>query len=194
MCLPRILCRVICAILCILIVVFGIIGIIIAATWRNPDINYKSISIASDPAPSFNPSNGGEFRFAWLPVVEVRNNWRWSLYLDTVAVRTRLAAQPDVSVGSGAVRGINLQPGVASDVAVPLNVQLTTRDQNSLGLLKAFAACAGSSTKVDYEIDVWVKVFGIGPFKVPVKRTADAPCPGVDGLNSLVNVFASLSK
>lgn len=154
------LARILCCIVILVVVVIVIIAIVLAATFKMPDVSVKSITLAANPPPKVNVENGGSVVFTWNVVTSVKNNWQYDLYLSSIGVSTELVAVPGYSLGDGQTNDVNLVSKQPQELMLPMNVNLKGSDPKNVDALRQFAQCAtgDGSIPIKYTLYIWAKV------------------------------------
>ena len=184
--------RIICTLLTLVILAIAIIAGILAATFKMPDISLTGVSL--DAAPLTSATNGG-INFNWIVSVAVKNNWRYDIYLSTIDVSGALISAPASEVAKGSKNEVNLPS--YTPVTIDIKMASTLSGGNTEGavnLIQTLSSCAGGKIPVVYNLDLGVKVWGIGPIKIPrITKTTDAPCPNANSaIKSATNVLGAM--
>jgi hypothetical protein len=170
-------CRAICCLLCLVIIALGITAAVLGATFKKPDFNITGVTLGA-----VSPTSLG-----WNVQVDAKNNWNNEIFLSTVQVQAYPKGMgADTITSKGEQSNIRMPPNKLINFEIPLTTPINA--DSTTGIMSVLLQCAGGSTPIQYAIDVWIKLWGMGPFKIPYQFTGsqNAPCPSLPNVQAVV--------
>jgi hypothetical protein len=196
----RAFCCTLCVIIVLLIIAFGITAGVLAATFKQPDIQVSNVRLSPNQDTTTSVQSRGHLEMQLLIDIIAKNPNSFDIFLSQAVITSMVKDDKGgrTALGVGSIKNQNIKgKGETTAFTFPINIKWQgNRDPSNAAIRTLLNTCSvgqtatGGVVPTDHALDLWVKIWSIGPIRVPtITRSQDTPCP--DSASTLLNQSAS---